>query len=154
MRAKARGLPVLPKRISAIARNISDELLVYDRKNHRAYNLNRIAAEVWHLCDGTKSVPEIVHAMEGRSEGRVDEQIVCSALDKLASAGLLSYSSVDWRRRRILKSGTIAAGLAIPLITSVFVPKAEAAVSCSTLGQHCNPRPCCSPLTCVAGLCV
>jgi hypothetical protein len=153
MRAKRHESPFLPKRIPAIARNINDELLVYDRENHRAYNLNRVAAEVWHLCDGTKSLPEIVHVMKARSVDRVDEQVICSALDKLADAGLLSHSSVNWQRRRILKSGTMAAALAIPLITSVFVPKAEAAVSCSTLGQACNPRPCCSPLICVAGFC-
>jgi hypothetical protein len=153
MKKRSRSDSDIPQPVPVIMRRLADEILIYDPKTARAHSLNAVAAKVWQLCDGARSVSEIVRAMS-TSQVPVDAEIVRNALSQFASAGLLARPCVDLQRRRILKTGAIAASLAVPIIASVIVPEAEAAVSCSTLGQQCNPRPCCGLLTCVANLCV
>jgi hypothetical protein len=146
--------PFRPKRISVIERKLADELLVYNPKTTRAYSLNRIAAQVWQLCDGTRTVHQIAQMVVAKcSDPKVCRDSVWLSLAKFAKARLLCSSPVDLQRRRFLTKA-IASATAIPVIMSVAVPRAEAAVSCSTLGQPCNPRPCCPLLACVLNQCV
>jgi coenzyme PQQ synthesis protein D (PqqD) len=153
----------VPKRKDAIVRQLSDEFLVYDKATNKAHCLNRSAAQVWKLCDGKRSVAEIVREMKKGTTSPLDEQMVWVALAQLGKAGLLqnrvglsSRTGNLSRRQALRKAGAAAAALAVPVIASVLVPKAEAAVSCSTLSQPCNPKPCCTGmlLTCVAHVCV
>jgi hypothetical protein len=152
----------VPRRKKVIVRELSDEFLVYDKTTKKAHCLNHSAAELWRLCDGKRNVSQIVSEMKKGMEG-IDEQSVLLAVTQLAKAGLLrnaaglSTGTANLARRQVLrKVGASAAAVAFPLITSVLVPKAEAAVSCSKLSQPCNPKPCCTGmgLTCVAHLCV
>jgi Coenzyme PQQ synthesis protein D (PqqD) len=152
----------VPRRKNVIVRELSDEFLVYDKTTNKAHCLNHSAAELWRLCDGKRNVSQIVREMKRETEG-IDEHLVLEALAQLAKAGLLrnaaalSRGTASLSRRQALrKAGVAAAAMAVPLITSVLVPKAEAAVSCSTLSQPCNPKPCCTGmgLTCVAHVCV
>jgi hypothetical protein len=153
MRQKSGRTSDIPKRGPVITRKLADELLVYNPKTARAYNLNAIAGEIWQLCDGSRNVDEIFHAM-AMSAVPVDKKAVWIALHRFSKAGLLASPLVDLQRRRFFKASAIATtSLAVPMIASVLVPKAEAAVSCSTLGQACGPRPCCGLLVCVAHLC-
>src|SRR5262249_49156364 len=114
------------------------------------------AAEIWRMCDGTRTSSQIAQAMRKRNHA-VDENAVRMMLGKFAKAGLLqngkgaSTMRIDKQRRQFLKAGTM---IALPAMTSVLIPKAEQAVSCSTLLQPCNPRPCCGTLTCVVNRCV
>lgn len=152
-----------PKRKNAIGRQLSDEFLVYDRATNKAHCLNESAAEIWKLCDGKRTVADIVRVLQKDSESPVDEQMLWMALIKLEKAGLLqnkippsSPVRTLSRREAVRKVGATAAALAVPVVASVLVPKAAAAVSCSTLGGVCNPRPCCTGmlLTCVANKCI
>jgi hypothetical protein len=144
-----------PKRIPVIERKLADELLLYNPKTARAYSLNRIAAQVWQLCDGRRTVSQIVQLVGKRSKRRVDHETVWLSLSKFAKARLLCTHPEDHQQRRhLVEVGTIAISAAIPVVISILVPPAEAAASCSTLGQPCNPRPCCPLLTCVANRCV
>jgi Coenzyme PQQ synthesis protein D (PqqD) len=153
----------VPKRKDTIVRQLSDELLVYDKATNKAHCLNESATEIWNLCDGKRAVADIVHLLKKNAKAPIDEQMLWMALIKLEKAGLLqndvplSDSARTLSRREASRRvGSMAAALAVPVIASVLVPKAEAAVSCSTLGGVCNPRPCCAGmlLTCVAHRCV
>jgi hypothetical protein len=148
--------PFRPKRISVIERKLADELLLYNPKTARAYSLNEIATRVWLFCDGTKTVHQIVRLIGAKRDGsQVCAESVWLSLAKFARARLLYSPPVDIQRRLFLtKAGAIVSATAIPVIMSIIVPPAEAAVSCSTVGQPCNPRPCCPPLACVLNRCV
>lgn len=153
--------PFRPKSIPATVRQLADELLVYDPRTCKAHCLNETAAQIWRLCDGTKTVSEIATIVRRQQYVDFDEATLWIALTKFADAGLLQNPrdrlppAVDLKKRRIMKVGAMAATLAVPTIASILVPKAEAAASCATVGQSCNSIPCCTPLLiCVANLCV
>jgi coenzyme PQQ synthesis protein D (PqqD) len=153
----------VPKRKDAIVRQLSDEFLVYDKATNKAHCLNESAAGIWNLCDGKRTIADIVPLLKKKWKAPVYEEMLWIALVKLEKAGLLQNEiplsgplRTLSRREAVRKVGATAAALAAPVIASVLVPKAEAAVSCSTLGGVCNPRPCCAGmlLTCVAHVCV
>jgi len=77
-----------PKRKDAIVRQLSDEFIVYDKETNHAHCLNQIAADVWRLCDGKKTVAEITRSME-KAKPPVEEGLVWMTLRKLSKAGLL-----------------------------------------------------------------
>jgi hypothetical protein len=148
----------VPKHRYGIVREVADDFIVYDEDTHRAHCLNRTAAQVWRLCDGKRNVAEITRAMEKDLHSPVDEELVWVTLRKLWKSGLLQsqeHAEVFLARRAVMRKLGMAA-LAVPIITSILVPKAEAAVSCSTFGQPCNPRPCCTgmALACVGHTCL
>ena len=153
----------VPKRKDTIVRQLCDELLVYDKATNKAHCLNESAAEVWNLCDGKRTVAEIVPLLKKKAKATTDEQLLWMALLRLEKAGSLQNNlplsgpvCTLSRREASRRVGATAAALAVPVIASILVPKAAAAVSCSTLGGVCNPRPCCAGmlLTCVAHRCV
>src|SRR4029079_8939205 len=68
---------------------ILDELVVYDRTTHQSHCLNRSAACVWELADGTRSVALIAEALAERCAIPVDEDVVQYCLGQLRALGLL-----------------------------------------------------------------
>ena len=131
---------------------VGDETLVYQKENHRAHCLNRTAAEVWKLCDGTKTVAKIAAIMSKESQSPVGEELVWLTLRMLSKSGLLVQKKKDAqvlasRRAAMRKIG--AAALVLPLMTSILVPKASAAASCLHGGARCS-----SPSQCCSGVCV
>ena len=135
---------------------------MYDKATNKAHCLNESAVEVWNLCDGKRTVAEIVPFLKKKAKAPTDEQTLGMALLKLQKAGLLqndvplSGPVCTLSRREASRRAGAAAALAVPVIASILVPKAEAAVSCSTLRGVCNPRTCCAGmlLTSVAHRCV
>ncbi len=153
----------VPRCKRTIARQLSDEFLVYEEETNRAHCLNQTAAEVWKLCDGKRTIAQIVHTMEKQSRSPVDEQVVMTALTKFAKAGLLqngdalsSHAGTLSRREAARKIGVAAAALALPVVTSILVPTpADAASPCHTLGQPCpqGNSQCCSGHCLISVLC-
>jgi hypothetical protein len=148
-----------PLHKDGIVVKLLDETLVYDKEKTKAYCLNSTAAAVWTLCDGKRTVAEIAAAMTNESKSVVDEGVVWLTLRRLLKAGLLAmqkkHEEILVSRRAVMRKIGIAA-VVLPVVTSIFVPPAEAAVSCSTFNQVCNPRPCCPGmgLVCLSHLCV
>lgn len=77
-----------PNRKDAIVRQLRDEFIVYDKETNHAHCLNSTAADVWKLCDGERSLSEIIHTME-KAKSPIDERLAWMALRKLNKAGLL-----------------------------------------------------------------
>jgi DNA-binding transcriptional ArsR family regulator len=121
------------KREDTIVRQVGDEFLVYDLKTNKAHCLNRIAAEVWMLCDGKTTVAEIVRKVGETAKSSVDEAVIELALSRLQKAGLVEQDSsgsepmIPSRRVALRKMATAA--LALPLVTTILVPTAAQAVS-------------------------
>ena|SRR5712691_372214 len=128
-------LDFAPKRKDAIVRQLSDEFLVYDKETNRAHCLNRAAADVWKLCDGKKSVAEIVRTMKKESKSPVDEKLIWTALCRLQQSGLLLKRNLSGReeillsRRALVRKMGVAAAFALPVVTSILVPTAAEAAS-------------------------
>ena len=144
-----------------IVQGFKDELLVYDKKRHKAHCLNRTAALVWKHCDGRTSVPEISNRLGREIEGRavVDERLVWYALKQFQRDHLLEekleipeaiLASVGGgvSRRQIIRVLGLSAFVVLPLVTSMASPNAGDAVSCLGPGAACS-----TAVQCCNGLC-
>jgi hypothetical protein len=150
-----------PKRKTAIVRQLSDELLVYDVKTNKAHCLNKTAAKVWQLCDGKMTVAEISKKIAKGTTPSRNEDLVWLAIERLSNAGLLEQSktTISTSRRAALRKLATATAIALPVIVSILVPTPAEAASCATVGQSCATIPCCTggvPLICapITKICV
>ena len=145
---------ILPKAKgdSIVTQQLEDELLVYDLGNDRAHSLNRLAASVWHQCDGSSTRADIFEAIKPDVGVDVSKDHVDLALLELANAGLLdAFTSEDTglNRRKLIKRVGIAAAASLPVVASLAMPSsALAAGSAAAPGS-----PCSSPIDCQSGAC-
>lgn len=130
------------RRSGLLIRELPDELLVYDQEQHRAHCLNRSAALVFRLADGTRTAAELA-----RVPG-VNEEVVTLALEQLAASGLLEpvASITDTEavqagmtRRDVARRVGLAAAILLPAVATILAPTpAEAAATCVT---NCSGQP-------------
>ena len=141
-----------------LAKELPDEMLVYDLERHEAHCLNRTAALVFKHCDGRKSVAELAELFQNELGAPADEKLVWLALEQLGRADLLeerlsapSRVGGHSRREMIRRMGVGLAAL-LPLVTSIVAPTpAEAAATCVTL---CNAIPFGTPCgDCISNFC-
>jgi hypothetical protein len=160
MRKEREQLVPEARKEGLVVQQMTDEVLVYDQKRHRAHCLNQTAALVWKHCDGKKTVKAVADEMSKQAGKRVGEEVVRLAVDELAKSQLLEGSGARrWRgaegvsRREMMKRAGIAAAVALPIVTSVVAPKAAQAATCRVSGAACTTSAqCCSGL-CNAGVC-
>ena len=153
---------------NVIARELGDEVLIYDRSRDKALCLNRTAAFVWQQCDGRSSVAQIADRL-GREmcselETPIDERLVWYAISQLRREHLLEerveiprrvLASLNGHldRRQVIRTLGLTAIVAVPLVTSIIAPTAAQAATCLGTGQACvSGAQCCSTL-CNAGSC-
>ena len=137
-----------------VIRQTGEELLVYDLERHRAHCLNRAAALVWAECDGVRTLEEIAERAGVEINAQVDREWVSFALKQLEDSNLLaeqygfSQELAGISRREVVRRlgwGTLAA---LPLVSSILVPTAQAAASCLAPGAACT-----TSVQCCTGLC-
>jgi len=149
-----------------IVKELKNELLIYDLERNTAYCLNHTAFLVWKQCDGTRTVSDIAALLTTELALPVGDDLIWVALEQLSKDRLLAESikrpqamaGAGVSRRRTLKRlGVAAAVIAVPVVTSLVVPRASAAAS----GPPCPPA--CTPAggecvacgkTCIAGTCM
>lgn len=127
---------VPPARIKDIVtRDMPDEVLVYDLKNHKAHCLNQTAATVWKYCDGQATVTEIVKQLKNDLNLTIDEATVWLAVERLSRANLLESqiaapagSSRQSRRETMRRLG-FGVAVSVPLVMSIVAPTAMAGAS-------------------------
>jgi hypothetical protein len=128
-------LTPLSRREGLVVRELSGELLVYDRDRNKAHCLNETAALIWNHCDGQTTVRSMVELLRDHSGMPVDEQVIWYALDQFARDHLL-----EERVKRPVEVGRVSRreliqriGLAasIPLVVSILAPSVFAAASCT-----------------------
>jgi hypothetical protein len=150
-----------PERKKMITRQLKDELVLYDRDTNRAFCLNRVAGEIWMLCDGETTIEEIIEHFQKIGEPEINQNIIYLTLQKLQHLGLLKIGLqvehlTSRYRRAVMKKLGIAATMALPVVTAIVVPTpAEATSPCRHNLQPCphGNAQCCSRV-CIAGLCV
>src|SRR5260370_20259779 len=145
---------------NVIARELGDEVLIYDRSRDKALCLNRTAAFVWQQCDGRTSIAEIANRlgseMSSDFESPIDERLVWYAISRLRREHLLEdqieiprnvLASLNGHldRRQVIRALGLTAIVAVPLVTSIIAPTAAPAATClgsgaafSSPGQWCS----------------
>ena len=113
--------------VDLVTTESKDEVLVYDQAVHHIHHLNAVAATVWRLCDGERTVSEIA------AEAGIAADAVTLALRTLEGAQLLDGPLATamrgtHSRRAFMKKAAIA-GVAVPAIVSTSAPSASAQVS-------------------------
>jgi hypothetical protein len=131
---KRLGVQSLPRarKDDLVTRQIPGELLVYDLKRHKAYCLNATAAAVWKSADGKHTVADLAAKLQKDQKSAVDERIVWLALGQLEKYYLLQTKAAKpiglprVSRRDLIRAG-IATAIALPLVTMIAAPTAQAA---------------------------
>ena len=149
-----------------VVKQVDDEVIVYDRVDHRAICLNAVTAAVWNLCDGDTEIARMTDRLRELGFEQAADEVVLMALDQLKQARLLEAAGEnsttrrsDVSRRALLRDLGIGAA-AIPAVSVITVPTAAQAASCignfqpCTPGSHCCPGFDGFPFICFFGLCV
>ena len=143
------------RRVGLIVEDLHGEVLVYDSERDKAHCLNQTAALVWKYCDGQTTISSMTNQLERDLEtSNVDERVVWYALEQLSKDHLLEEDCVPpallsgLTRRQMVRALGIGAVIAVPLVATIVVPTAHAAVSCSSPGASCT-----ASATCCSGLC-
>ena len=143
-----------------IIEDLPGEVLVFDSERDRAHCLNQTAALVWKYCDGKTTVSQMARNLErDLNTPNVDERMVSYALEQLSRDHLLDESFVPaamlsgLTRRQMVRTLGIAAVIAVPVVTSIVVPTAQAATSCLPPGQPCGTSAQCCNGLCSGGTC-
>lgn len=143
-----------------VIRELPDEVLVYDLDRDRAHCLNPTAAFVWKHCDGHTSVACMVQLLARAFKAPVDEAVVWLALEQLSRAHLLSerfprpVQRTRVSRREALRTFGKVAAVALPVVTSLVVPTASEAASCTGSGGACSGAAQCCSGVCTSDTCV
>jgi hypothetical protein len=129
------------RRDGLIVQDVSGENLVYDADSTAAVALNLPATRVFALCDGTRSVDQIV-AYLGAEEPAMSADAVKLALVDLVEADLIDAPPVEpssTRRQLLVKLG-VAAAITLPAVELITAPTAAAA------GSNGVPQPAPAPV--------
>jgi hypothetical protein len=143
-----------------VVKQVDDEVIVYDRVDHRAICINAVTAAVWHLCDGDTEIATMTDRLHERGFEEAADAVVLLALDQLRRARLLQAAGENSTtrrsnvsRRKLLRELGVGAA-AVPALSVIKVPTAAQAATCRVLGQTCSgTMPCCPGLHCDDGHC-
>jgi hypothetical protein len=145
----------MKRRKGLVIDDILDEVLVYDLDRDKAHCLNKTAALIWRHCDGKTRPQEIARRLKIELDASCNEDLVWVALRQLATLHLLEDSvSLPRRfagmsRRQMIRNISVAAAVAVPVVTSIVAPRAAQAATCVPSGSPCQGNKlCCSPLGC------
>jgi len=132
-----------------IVRELDDELLVYDLRNHQVTSLNAFAAEVWRACPGAADTRAIAARLTERGL-LADPEAIALTLNLLGEAKLLegpppglTVKPGQSRREalsRIAFGGAAAA--AVAGVVTILAPTPAGAAS-SPCGVCAAPTPIC-----------
>jgi hypothetical protein len=86
-------IDLIPKPADDIEMEVVEgEVLLYHPQNTRAIYLNSAAAVIWGLCDGTRSVREMIHVIgESYPEANDLAEQVMVTLNQLQENGVLVF---------------------------------------------------------------
>ncbi len=145
------------RREGMVVRELEDEVLVYDLERDRAHCLNRTAAAVWKQCDGAQTVREMTKGVEAELGAVVDERVVWYAVAELSKDNLLQEkisvpeamfggaAGIGMTRRQMMQALGVAAVVAVPVVSSILAPTAQAQASCLPKDAPCTLNSqCCS----------
>jgi hypothetical protein len=116
------------RKSDVIVVELDSEVLIYDQKTNKAYNLNKTSAMIWELCDGKHSLSEISCILGEKLNAAVDDGLVWLALEQLRETDLvenevaLPESLTGLSRRQAIRKVGLAAVITLPFISSMIAP--------------------------------
>ena len=115
---------------------IHGERVIYDDSNKKVHRLNPTMSWVWSHCDGSRTLDDLIAAMQGETGNDDSRGLITSGLKQLGDANLLEPESVDLNAlmtepRTVSRRAAVAAGvsIAVPAMTSMLAPTPAAAKS-------------------------
>lgn len=120
---------LLPKARSKniIVQELEKELLIYDSKIDKAYNLNETSMIVFNACNGKTTFESLKH------KHKFTDDLIFFALDELSRKDLLEDKVVSpfdgMNRREIIRKVGFASFVALPVISSLIAPTSAQASS-------------------------
>lgn len=135
----------LARHSEIVTQEMGKEMLIYDLKINKAFNLNEPSAFIWQLSNGEKTISEIADDLTLKFNSPISEEFVCLALDQLRKENLLEnqtgietlYGEIS--RRQLAKKVGLASLIALPVVSSLIAPMATQAQSnvvvCVTAGN-------------------
>lgn len=153
-------MPKLPFARSAdiVVQELGKEVLIYDLKLHKAYNLNQTSSIIYKACDGRTTFTEL------NRKHKFSDDLIHLALDQLREDNLIEtdnhivspFSEIS--RRAAIRRVGLTSMIALPFITSLIAPKAVDAQSLDgvcppiEIGKNCScPNPTLAGRTCGIG---
>lgn len=128
-----------------VVTDLNNETLIYDFSRHKAYCLNETAAFVWKKANGKQSVSQIAEALAKKTKQTVNEEIIWLAIEELNKENLIAkFDETDSplkgiSRREAVRRVGLATMIALPVVSSLIVPKAaHAASNAGGCGAPCN----------------
>lgn len=111
-----------------IVQEISGEVLIYDLKVHKAFNLNETSSIIFQACDGKTTFAEL------KTKYKFTDELIFLALDQLKEENLLREDYIspftNISRRSVVRRVGLASMTALPFISSLVAPTAAMASSC------------------------
>lgn len=150
----------LARRADIVLQEFGNEILIYDLRANKAFNLNETSSLIWQLLNGDKTISEIANDLTQKFNSPVTEEFVWLALDQLRKDKLIEneaeisglYEGVS--RRELIKRAGLASVVTLPLVFSLIAPSAVTAQSGSCVA---TPFPigcsCAANANCVNNCC-
>lgn len=131
-----------------VVQELKDEVLVCDLKSNQVFCLNQTAGEVWKLCDGKNELKDISQILSRKLHKNVSEEMILFSLSELSKHNLLvnkvsNEIIAGLSRREVIKQIGLSSMIALPIISSVVMPRAAHAASSCTNNSDCGPGECC-----------
>src|SRR4051812_13657518 len=110
--------PPKSRKADIVVLELDGEILIYDEKVNKAYNLNETSALIWQMCDGKKSLSEISRSLGENLNAAVDDGLVWLALEQLREADLIEHAAAlpdslaGLSRRQAIRKVGLAAAIA------------------------------------------
>lgn len=135
----------LAQKSQLITEEIEGECIVYDTRCKKAHSLNSILTWIWHHCDGSTEVSEIASQFQREFDCSDSLCLVKSGIEQLEAANLLvptilqTTSNVTLTEQAMSRRSITAASALYPVIASILVPTAAAAMSGTFRRHHHEP---------------
>ncbi len=134
------------KKEGIIVQESSDETLIFDSQEGKAFCLNPTASAILKHCNGSNTISEIALLLGQETKEKVNDGFVELGVQELGRKGLLvgEFAAKSISRRDLIKKIGLTAGmLAIPVVMSLVVTNKVSAVFCDStapcpLGQSCT----------------
>jgi hypothetical protein len=123
------------RRDGLLSEELSDECVVYDRRQNKAHHLNSTLTFIWHRCDGSTSIQAIGTEFERQFSVTNGLDVVLLGLQQLQARDLLeaplglAEASGTWNTAMSRRAMVIAGSVLMPAVTSILAPTPAAAKS-------------------------
>lgn len=131
-----------------VVQNLDTEILIYDLKINKVFNLNKTLKIIYEACNGKTTLDEL------KAKYNFTDDLIFLALDELNRENLLEqnqpYQSplANLSRREVIRKIGLASMIALPVISSIVAPTAAHGASLAKLFAACS-----SPSDCASNFC-